>query len=286
MRSKPVVIAMLAFGLVQAAPAQQVPPGTRVRLTTPDSFVGWRIGQVAAMTGDSVRVVFAGNDSAAIPLASIGLMDRSAGVQTPLWAKLSGVLTVPIGASAGLGVGIVASVLDLPLERTESEEGSAFGAALLGGVAGGVFADASEAVARCVRVAGPAVQPDPALRAAYGEIRERFRALKPGQLLVSANGPGASVRTTVLTVLALTWLNPHVYLDTVLLLGTMATPYPTWGRATFAAGGSLASALWFLALGFGSRWLAPLFASPGAWRVLDAGTAATMMALAAAMVLS
>ncbi|HTH08303.1 LysE/ArgO family amino acid transporter [Acidovorax sp. Leaf73] len=121
--------------------------------------------------------------------------------------------------------------------------------------------------------------------AAYA-VQAASRALKPGQLLVSANGPGASVRTTVLTVLALTWLNPHVYLDTVLLLGTMATPYPTWGRATFAAGGSLASALWFLALGFGSRWLAPLFASPGAWRVLDAGTAATMMALAAAMVLS
>lgn len=121
--------------------------------------------------------------------------------------------------------------------------------------------------------------------AAYA-VQAASRALKPGQLLVSANGPGARVRTTVLTVLALTWLNPHVYLDTVLLLGTMATPYPTWGRATFAAGGSLASALWFLALGFGSRWLAPLFASPGAWRVLDAGTAATMMALAAAMVLS
>jgi len=107
-----------------------------------------------------------------------------------------------------------------------------------------------------------------------------------GWLTVNARWPGASMRTTVLTVLALTWLNPHVYLDTVLLLGTMATPYPTWGRATFAAGGSLASALWFLTLGFGSRWLAPLFASPGAWRVLDGVTAATMMALAAMMVLS
>lgn len=117
-------------------------------------------------------------------------------------------------------------------------------------------------------------------------VQAASRALKPGQLLVSANGPGASMRTTVFTVLALTWLNPHVYLDTVLLLGTMATPYPTWGRATFAAGGSLASALWFLALGFGSRWLTPLFASPGAWRVLDAGTAVTMLGLALAMVLS
>jgi hypothetical protein len=67
----------------------------------------------------------------------------------------------------------------------------------------------------------------------------------------------------VLTLLALTWLNPHVYLDTVVLLGTMASPYPTWGRAAFATGGALASALWFTAIGFGARWLAPLFASPG-----------------------
>ena len=112
-----------------------------------------------------------------------------------------------------------------------------------------------------------------------------LRALKPSQLLVSANGAGTSLRTTVLTVTALTWLNPHVYLDTVVLLGTMASPYPQWGRATFAAGGSLASAVWFLTLGFGSRWLAPVFASPAAWRVLDGVTAATMLGLAGVMAL-
>ena len=83
------------------------------------------------------------------------------------------------GARSPLWLEIVASVLDIPLERTESEEGSAFGAALLGGVAGGVFADASEAVARCVRVGERPVEPDPALRAAYGEVHERFRALYP-----------------------------------------------------------------------------------------------------------
>jgi L-lysine exporter family protein LysE/ArgO len=120
--------------------------------------------------------------------------------------------------------------------------------------------------------------------AAYA-VQAAARAFKPAPLRVSANGVGASMRTTLLTVVALTWLNPHVYLDTVLLLGTMATPYPVWGRATFAAGGSLASALWFLALGFGSRWLAPLFASPGAWRMLDGATAATMVVLAGAMAL-
>eukprot|EP01041_Mallomonas_annulata_P018226 gene18226-37052_t len=63
----------------------------------------------------------------------------------------------------------------------------------------------------------------------------------------------------------------------------MATPYPAWGRALFAAGGSLASALWFLLIGLGARWLAPLFATPAAWRVLDGVTATTMLVLAGAI---
>ena len=112
------------------------------------------------------------------------------------------------------------------------------------------------------------------------------RALRPGQLLVATSGPGTSLRTTLATVVALTWLNPHVYLDTVVLLGTMATPYPAWERALFAAGGSLASALWFLLIGLGARWLAPLFATPAAWRVLDGVTATTMLVLAGVMALS
>lgn len=111
------------------------------------------------------------------------------------------------------------------------------------------------------------------------------RALAPGQLLVSAGGPGASLRGTMFTLAALTWLNPHVYLDTVVLLGTMASPYPAWGRAAFATGGALASAMWFVTLGYGARWLAPLFASPQAWRVLDGVTALTMLALAVGMVI-
>jgi xylulokinase len=82
------------------------------------------------------------------------------------------------GARGGLWLRIVASVLDLPLEQTASEEGSAFGAALLGGVAGGVFADVDEAVARCVRVSH-VVEPDPAWRDAYAELLPRYRALYP-----------------------------------------------------------------------------------------------------------
>ncbi len=93
------------------------------------------------------------------------------------------------GARSDLWLQIVASVLGIPLERTESEEGSAFGAALLGGVAGGVFADASEAVARCVRVGGGPVEPNPALGAAYDELHERFRALYPALRPLTAVEP-------------------------------------------------------------------------------------------------
>ncbi len=82
------------------------------------------------------------------------------------------------GARSAAWLRILASVLDIPLDRTESEEGSAFGAALLGGVAGGVFADVHEAVARCVRV-GERVDPDPAWREAYAELLPRYRALYP-----------------------------------------------------------------------------------------------------------
>jgi len=82
------------------------------------------------------------------------------------------------GARSELWLKIVASVLGIPLERTAVEEGAAYGAALLGGVAGGVFADAREAVAACVRVR-ETVEPDQAWRAVYDEGYARFRALYP-----------------------------------------------------------------------------------------------------------
>lgn len=91
----------------------------------------------------------------------------------PAVARISGG-----GARSTLWREIVASVLGLPLELTESAEGSAFGAALLGGVAGGVFADVDEAVSRCVRVR-ERVEPDPGHRAVYAELHDRYRALYP-----------------------------------------------------------------------------------------------------------
>ena len=91
------------------------------------------------------------------------------------------------GARSGLWLEIVASVLGVPLELTESEEGSAFGAALLGGVAGGVFRDVDEAVARCVRVTST-VEPNTAWSDAYREAHERYRALYPALRAVRVPG--------------------------------------------------------------------------------------------------
>jgi xylulokinase len=82
------------------------------------------------------------------------------------------------GARSSLWSRIVASVLDLPLERTATDAGSAFGAALLAGVRSGMFADAGEAVARCVRV-GERIEPEPAWVEAYTDGYDRFRALYP-----------------------------------------------------------------------------------------------------------
>jgi L-lysine exporter family protein LysE/ArgO len=86
------------------------------------------------------------------------------------------------------------------------------------------------------------------------------------------------------TTLALTWLNPHVYLDTVLLVGTAANAHGA-ERWWFAAGTALGSALWFSALGFGAAALRPLFARPAAWRMLDAAIAAIMLALGVSLAL-
>jgi len=82
------------------------------------------------------------------------------------------------GARSRLWLRIVASVLGVPLELTESEEGSAFGAALLGGVAAGVFADVHEAVDRCVRVRDT-VEPEPGWHETYAGLQDRYRALYP-----------------------------------------------------------------------------------------------------------
>ena len=89
---------------------------------------------------------------------------------------------------------------------------------------------------------------------------------------------------TVLTCLALTWLNPHVYLDTVFLLGSVANTHGD-GRWAFAAGAGLASIAWFFGLAYGARLLGGVLASPRAWRVLDAVIAVVMIVLGVSLVL-
>jgi L-lysine exporter family protein LysE/ArgO len=116
---------------------------------------------------------------------------------------------------------------------------------------------------------------------AYGVLALR-RALRPGALTV---GGAATVsrRRVLAQVAAFTFLNPHVYLDTVLLVGAVGAQQPAAWRGWFLAGGALASAAWFGALGFGARGLAPWFARPAAWRVLDAAVGVTMLLIATAL---
>ncbi|TWP50921.1 amino acid transporter [Lentzea tibetensis] len=105
----------------------------------------------------------------------------------------------------------------------------------------------------------------------YGFLAAR-RAVRPHALVPAAGG------STVVTCLALTWLNPHVYLD-ILLLGSIAA-----GSWSFALGAVLASITWFSALGFGARLLSGFFARPASWRVLDGLVAATMVALGVTLI--
>ena len=115
----------------------------------------------------------------------------------------------------------------------------------------------------------------------YGLLAAR-RALRPGALLSEVGGVRVGRAATLGTCLALTWLNPHVYLDTVVLLGSTASTYGEH-RWQFAAGAGLGSIIWFAGLGYGARMLRPVFARPAAWRVLDGGIAVVMAALAVSL---
>ncbi|MGW6547473.1 LysE/ArgO family amino acid transporter [Streptomyces massasporeus] len=118
----------------------------------------------------------------------------------------------------------------------------------------------------------------------YGALAAR-RVLRPGGGGLLAEGEAAgSVRRAVLTCLAMTWLNPHVYLDTVFLLGSVAADHGEL-RWTFGLGAVLASLCWFTALGFGARTLGRFLAGPTAWRVLDGLVAATMIVLGAVLLI-
>jgi L-lysine exporter family protein LysE/ArgO len=152
-------------------------------------------------------------------------------------------------------------------------------AAGVGGV--GALVQRAPAVVEVARWLGAAVV------LGYGFLAAR-RAWKGEEQLVAAGSgdvpdAGRRLRPVVLTVLALTWLNPHVYLDTLVLLGSISSTYGG-ARWWFGAGAVLASVLWFSGIGYGGRLLAPLLARPGAWRVLDGVIAAIMLAVAVSLV--
>ena len=109
-----------------------------------------------------------------------------------------------------------------------------------------------------------------ALLVAYG-LRSLWAAVRPGVL--QAGDDVSALQKPLFPLLlqaaAFTYLNPHVYLDTLLLVGSVGAQQTTDHRPWFVLGGAAASGLWFLMLGYGARWLAPLLAKPLAWRVLD-----------------
>jgi L-lysine exporter family protein LysE/ArgO len=109
------------------------------------------------------------------------------------------------------------------------------------------------------------------------------RALRP-ETLTASGAVAGSLAAAVATCLAITWLNPHVYLDTVLLLGSLSASHGDPGRWVFGAGAATASVLWFSLLGFGARFAAPVFARPIAWRILDGAIAVLMLTLAVLLI--
>lgn len=95
-----------------------------------------------------------------------------------------------------------------------------------------------------------------------------YRAWRPQALHAGENG-GMSLKAAIAACLAFTFLNPHVYLDTVVLIGSLSAQYSGTSRLLYGVGAILASTSWFFALGYGARLLQPIFARPAAWRVLD-----------------
>tara|TARA_R110000737_G_scaffold84231_2_gene116723 strand:+ start:736 stop:1338 length:603 start_codon:yes stop_codon:yes gene_type:complete len=116
----------------------------------------------------------------------------------------------------------------------------------------------------------------------YGALALR-NALRGGDALEAASGPAPSLLQTLAICLTLTWANPHVYLDTVVLLGAVAADYDD--RTSFAIGAMTASIVFFTTLGFGARLLAPVFRKAMAWRVLNASVALVMWSIAASLLL-
>jgi L-lysine exporter family protein LysE/ArgO len=122
----------------------------------------------------------------------------------------------------------------------------------------------------------------------YG-LRAFHSAWNPETLDAAGSGAGDASRAAtrvILSTLALSLLNPHVYLDTVILLGSLAARFSGLSRLLFTLGAMTASLVWFYGIGYGARVLAPLFRKPAAWRLLDAVVGVTMWGIAFSLVRS
>jgi len=148
---------------------------------------------------------------------------------------------------------------------------------IVAGVAGaGAVLRGAPGLESVVRVAGAA------FLLGYAVLAAR-RAWRPAAMRADGSGAESGRAATFAAVLALTWLNPHVYLDTLVLLGSVADAHGD-GRWAFAVGAALSSLTWFSVLGRGAALLRPVFARPAAWRVLDAIVAVIMATIAGTLV--
>ena len=118
----------------------------------------------------------------------------------------------------------------------------------------------------------------------YG-ARSLYSARRSSEALTAGDAPASTLAQTLAMCLALTWLNPHVYLDTVMLLGAISTRFPGQ-EASFAVGAMTGSFLFFFALGYGAIGLRPIFARPASWRALEALVALTMWTIAFKLIMS
>lgn len=118
----------------------------------------------------------------------------------------------------------------------------------------------------------------------YG-LRAARSALNPAVMETDGDKPAVSRYAVVAAMLAFSLLNPHVYLDTVVLLGSIGGQQIGDGRIYFALGAMAASVIWFSSLGFGARFLIPVFARPRAWQILDGVIAVVMWVLAVTLFL-
>lgn len=117
----------------------------------------------------------------------------------------------------------------------------------------------------------------------YG-LRSLWMAFKNQSLKIDGKGHKLGLKKVVLTALAVSLLNPHVYIDTCLLIGSVGAQFPTTERAFFAFGASLVSFVWFITIGYGAKSLIPLFKKPIAWKILDIIIGIMMLSIAFSLI--